>query len=66
VPFFVRLSAELQLGTSKGAFRKKVGNEDYEAAVGCGFGEWNSDLEGVRWARPRLCSHWLFVVDFVL
>jgi hypothetical protein len=30
VPFFATLSAELQLGTAKGAFRKKVGNEDYE------------------------------------
>lgn len=30
VPFFATLSAELQLGTAKGAFRKKMGNEDYE------------------------------------
>ncbi|KAG2662953.1 hypothetical protein I3760_16G005200 [Carya illinoinensis] len=30
VPFFATLSAELQLGTAKGAFNKKVGNEDYE------------------------------------
>jgi hypothetical protein len=30
VPFFATLSAELQLGTAKGAFRKKVGNDDYE------------------------------------
>ncbi|KAM0033971.1 putative xylogalacturonan beta-1,3-xylosyltransferase [Helianthus debilis subsp. tardiflorus] len=29
VPFFATLSAELQLGTAKGVFRKKVGNEDY-------------------------------------
>lgn len=29
VPFFATLSAELQLSTAKGAFRKKVGNEDY-------------------------------------
>lgn len=29
VPFFATLSAELQLATAKGAFRKKVGNEDY-------------------------------------
>ncbi|KAJ0692708.1 putative exostosin [Helianthus annuus] len=27
--FFAILSAELQLGTAKGVFRKKVGNEDY-------------------------------------
>jgi hypothetical protein len=26
----VTLSAKLQLGTTKGAFRKKVENEDYE------------------------------------
>lgn len=30
VPFFATLSAELQLGSGKGAFRKKAGNEDYE------------------------------------
>lgn len=30
VPFFATLSAEMQLGLNKGAFRKKVGNEDYE------------------------------------
>lgn len=30
VPFFATLSAEMQLGTAKGAFRKKVGNGDYE------------------------------------
>ncbi|KAA8538591.1 hypothetical protein F0562_028215 [Nyssa sinensis] len=30
VPFFATLSAEMQLGLAKGAFRKKVGNEDYE------------------------------------
>ncbi|XP_010256252.1 PREDICTED: probable arabinosyltransferase ARAD1 [Nelumbo nucifera] len=30
VPFFATLSAEMQLGMAKGAFRKKVGNEDYE------------------------------------
>ncbi|XP_048331932.1 probable arabinosyltransferase ARAD2 [Ziziphus jujuba] len=30
VPFFATLSAELQLSMAKGAFRKKVGNEDYE------------------------------------
>lgn len=30
VPFFATLSAELQLGVGKGAFRKKVGNADYE------------------------------------
>ncbi|PSS31856.1 Arabinosyltransferase ARAD2 [Actinidia chinensis var. chinensis] len=30
VPFFATMSAELQLGVAKGAFRKKVGNEDYE------------------------------------
>lgn len=30
VPFFATVSAEMQLGTAKGAFRKKVGNEDYE------------------------------------
>ncbi|GMY29570.1 probable arabinosyltransferase ARAD2 [Fagus crenata] len=30
VPFFATLSAELQLGMAKGAFRKKVGNQDYE------------------------------------
>ncbi|XAR55615.1 Xylogalacturonan beta-1,3-xylosyltransferase [Bertholletia excelsa] len=30
VPFFATLSAEMQLGVAKGAFRKKVGNEDYE------------------------------------
>ncbi|XP_058769954.1 probable arabinosyltransferase ARAD2 [Vicia villosa] len=30
VPFFATLSAELQLGTAKGVFRKKVGNEDYQ------------------------------------
>lgn len=29
VPFFATISAELQLGTAKGVFRKKVGNEDY-------------------------------------
>ncbi|KAM1344820.1 hypothetical protein TB2_033736 [Malus domestica] len=30
VPFFATLSAELQLATAKGVFRKKAGNEDYE------------------------------------
>jgi hypothetical protein len=30
VLFFATLSVELQLGTAKGAFRKKVGNKDYE------------------------------------
>lgn len=30
VPFFATLSAELQLATAKGAFRKKAGNGDYE------------------------------------
>lgn len=30
VPFFATLSAEMQLGMAKGAFRKKAGNEDYE------------------------------------
>ncbi|KAK6938483.1 Exostosin, GT47 domain [Dillenia turbinata] len=30
VPFFATMSAELQLGTAKGVFRKKEGNEDYE------------------------------------
>ncbi|CAI8604275.1 unnamed protein product [Vicia faba] len=30
VPFFATLSAELQLGTAKGVFRKKDGNEDYQ------------------------------------
>lgn len=31
VPFFATLSTEMQLGgRAKGAFRKKVGNEDYE------------------------------------
>lgn len=30
VPFFATLSAEMQLGMAKGAFRKKVGNEDYQ------------------------------------
>ncbi|KAK7279743.1 hypothetical protein RJT34_24800 [Clitoria ternatea] len=30
VPFFATLSAEMQLGMAKGAFRKKVGNEDYK------------------------------------
>ncbi|KAJ7973964.1 Exostosin family protein [Quillaja saponaria] len=30
VPFFSTLSAEMQLGVAKGAFRKKVGNEDYQ------------------------------------
>ncbi|KAA8546342.1 hypothetical protein F0562_002919 [Nyssa sinensis] len=30
LPFFATLSAEMQLGVAKGAFRKKVGNEDYE------------------------------------
>ncbi|XP_077248751.1 putative arabinosyltransferase ARAD1 [Tasmannia lanceolata] len=30
VPFFATLSAEIQLGTAKGKFRKKEGNEDYE------------------------------------
>ncbi|KAJ9557455.1 hypothetical protein OSB04_012069 [Centaurea solstitialis] len=29
VPFFATISAELQLGVAKGAFRKKVGNDDY-------------------------------------
>lgn len=29
-PFFATLSAEMQLGMAKGAFRKRVGNEDYE------------------------------------
>lgn len=29
VPFFATLSAELQLGIARGAFRKKVGNDDY-------------------------------------
>jgi len=29
VPFFATLSAEMQLGANKGAFRKKTGNEDY-------------------------------------
>nr|XP_043616905.1 probable arabinosyltransferase ARAD2 [Erigeron canadensis] len=29
VPFFATISAELQLGTAKGVFRKKAGNEDY-------------------------------------
>lgn len=29
VPFFATLSAELQLATAKGVFRKKDGNEDY-------------------------------------
>ncbi|XP_062022655.1 probable arabinosyltransferase ARAD1 [Rosa rugosa] len=30
VPFFATLSAEMQLANAKGAFKKKVGNEDYE------------------------------------
>ncbi|XP_043711955.1 probable arabinosyltransferase ARAD1 [Telopea speciosissima] len=30
VPFFATLSAEMQLGMAKGAFRRKIGNEDYE------------------------------------
>ncbi|KAG2401718.1 arabinosyltransferase protein [Vigna angularis] len=30
VPFFATLSAEMQLGANKGAFRKKTGNEDYK------------------------------------
>lgn len=30
VPFFATLSAELQLSVAKGAFRKKMSNEDYE------------------------------------
>ncbi|KAJ7969720.1 Exostosin family protein [Quillaja saponaria] len=30
VPFFATLSAEIQLGVAKGAFRKKVGNDDYQ------------------------------------
>ncbi|RAL50208.1 hypothetical protein DM860_007882 [Cuscuta australis] len=30
VPFFATLSAEMQLGLNKGAFRKKVGNDDYK------------------------------------
>ncbi|CAL5333581.1 unnamed protein product [Camellia sinensis] len=30
VPFFATLSAEIQLDVGKGAFRKKVGNEDYD------------------------------------
>lgn len=30
VPFFATISAEMQLGVGKGAFRKKEGNEDYE------------------------------------
>ncbi|CAH9076326.1 unnamed protein product [Cuscuta epithymum] len=30
VPFFATLSAEMQLGLNKGAFRKKIGNEDFK------------------------------------
>lgn len=30
VPYFTTLSSEMQLGMAKGAFRKKVGNEDYQ------------------------------------
>lgn len=30
VPFFATLSAEMELGTGKGTFRKKVENDDYE------------------------------------
>ncbi|GAB2271961.1 hypothetical protein Dimus_006789 [Dionaea muscipula] len=30
VPFFATLSAEMQLGKDRRAFRKKIGNEDYE------------------------------------